>query len=84
MTDAVARVSVEETGAPEVVTVAGEKSHVVPAGSPEQESDASEANPFCGVTNTVAVPLCPAARVIAAGLVVTEKLGESDALLPME
>ena len=79
----VATVSVDEAIVPEVVIVAGEKSHDAPAGSPEQEREASEANPFCGVTITVVVPLCPAVSVSAAGVVVTEKLGEADALRPM-
>jgi hypothetical protein len=74
---AVVIVSVDEATAPEGVTVAGEKEHDAHEGSPEQDRLASAANPFCGVTITVVVPLSPAVTARDAGNTSTEKLGEA-------
>src|ERR1700690_4497114 len=41
------------------VTVCGEKLHDAPVGSTEQLNETAELNPFSGLTDTVAVPLCP-------------------------
>lgn len=48
------------------VTVAGEKLHVAPVGSPEQPNETAELNPFSGVTESLVVPTCPAITVNAA------------------
>jgi hypothetical protein len=56
----VVRVSVVEVAPPDGVTVAGEKLHVVPAGSPLQTNETGESKPLVGVTAIVALPLCPA------------------------
>jgi hypothetical protein len=53
----------------------GEKLQDAPGGSPEQESDTGNAKPFCGVTKTVVVPLCPVVRVREGVDRVMEKLG---------
>lgn len=71
----VAIVSVDEAIELDGVTVAGEKLHVAPVGNPEQDSKTLEANPFCGVTNSVVVPLSPPVRVSDAGERVTETDG---------
>jgi hypothetical protein len=72
---AVVIVSVVETSAPDVVTVAGEKLHDAPEGNPEQLKDTAPPNAFCGVTKIVVVPLCPAVTVSDAGETATVKLG---------
>ena len=46
-------VSAEVTGAPEGVTVAGEKEQLSPDGSPEQLKATDCVKPFCGVTVSV-------------------------------
>jgi len=68
-------VSTVDTGAPDGVTVAGEKLHEAPAGRPVQLKPTAELNPFDGVTVTVAVLLRPAVKVVAVGEVTTEKSG---------
>jgi hypothetical protein len=68
-------VSIVEATAPDGVTVAGEKLHVVPAGKPEQLNDTDELNPFTGVIEIVLVPLCPGAIVSDAAEAVIEKPG---------
>jgi hypothetical protein len=70
-------VSVDEAIEPEGVTVDGEKVHDAHEGNAEQVREVSAANPFCGVTNTVVVPLVPAVMVSDAGVTPTEKLGEA-------
>lgn len=60
---------------PEGVTVDGEKLHEAPLGSPEQVNITAEAKPFCGVTDTVVVPLFPAVMVRDDGEAVTAKSG---------
>jgi hypothetical protein len=52
---------------PAGVTLAGEKLHDAPDGSPEQMNVTSESNPFSGVIETVVVPLDPDATVMAVG-----------------
>jgi hypothetical protein len=69
------RVSIVEAAAPDGVTAAGEKLHVVPTGNPEQLNDTEEVNPFTGVTEIVLVPLCPGTTVSDAGEAVIEKSG---------
>ena len=69
------RVSVVEAAAPDGVTAAGEKLHVVPAGNPEQLNDTDELKPFTGVTEIVLVPLCPGTTVSDADKVAIEKSG---------
>jgi len=69
----VATVSVVEV-VPGGVTVAGEKLHVAPAGSPEQLNETAALNPLAGVTVTVVVPLPPADTLIEPGEAATEKL----------
>ena len=69
-------VSVDEAIEPEGVTVEGENVHDAHEGNPAQVKEASSANPFCGVTRTVVVPLAPAATASDAGETSTEKLGE--------
>ena len=61
--------------APDGVTVAGEKLHVAPAGKPPHANVTGELKPFCGVTDTATVPLCPVATVTAAGETPTVKDG---------
>ena len=56
------------------VTVAGAKVHVTPEGRPEQLKVVADANPFCGVTEILAVPDCPRAMVRELGETVTEKV----------
>jgi hypothetical protein len=73
----VVMVSVDVATEPEGVTVAGEKVHDAHEGNPEQVREVSAANPFCGVTSTVVVPLVPAATASDAGETATEKLGEA-------
>ena len=70
-----ARVSVVEVAAPDGVTAAGEKVHVVPIGRPEQLNETDEVNPFTGVIDIVLVPLCPGTTVTDAGNAVIEKSG---------
>src|ERR1017187_7141911 len=70
-------VSVDEAIEPEGVTVDGEKVHDAHEGNPEQVREVSAANPFCGVTSTVVVPLVPAATASNAGETSTKKLGEA-------
>ena len=69
------KVSVVEVAAPDGVTAAGEKLHVVPAGNPEQLNDTDELNPFTGETEIVLVPLCPGTTVSDAGEAAIEKSG---------
>ena len=57
------------------VTVAGEKLHDAPDGSPEQLNDTLEVNPFSGVTEIVVVTLCPTVTANAVGEAATEKSG---------
>lgn len=66
---------VVEAAVPEGVTVAGKKLHDAPEGNPEQANETAEANPPCGVTETVAVPLLPAETLSAVGVAATEKSG---------
>ena len=66
---------------PEGVTVAGEKLHDAPVGSPEQVNVTAEVKPFCGVTDTVAVPFCPAVMVSEEGEAATVKLGVAGRLM---
>lgn len=68
-------VSVVEATAPDGVRVSGAKLHEVPAGSPEQLKETTEAKPFCGTIWTVAAPLCLAVTVRVAGKIVTAKVG---------
>jgi hypothetical protein len=71
-------VSVVETGTrSSVLTLAGEKLHDAPEGSPEQLNETVATSPFNGVTVTVVVPLCPAVTVIEAGEAATVKSGVS-------
>jgi hypothetical protein len=70
----VVTVSIVEAAAPEGVTLAGAKLHDAPEGSPEQLSETAEANPPCGVTVVVTVPLCPALTVSDVGETEAEKL----------
>jgi hypothetical protein len=46
-----------------VFTVAGLKSHVAPAGRPEQVNVTGDLNPCSGVTVKVRLPVAPAATV---------------------
>jgi len=71
----VVTLSVVEAAPPEGVTVAGEKAHDAPEGSPEQLNETAELKPFSGVTETPVVPLCPAVKVSDAGVAATEKSG---------
>jgi hypothetical protein len=68
-------VNVVEAAAPGGVTVAGEKLHEAPVGRPEQAKVTAELKPYSGVTEIVAVPLCPAVTVNDAGEAATEKSG---------
>ena len=70
----VVTVSVVEATAPDSVTAAGENLHDAPAGNPEQLNETAEAYPFCGATNTVVVPLCPAVTVSDTGETATVKV----------
>jgi hypothetical protein len=76
-TGVVVIVSVDEAIEPEGVTVDGEKVHDAHEGNPAQVREVSAANPFCGVTSTVVVPLVPATMASDAGETSTEKLGEA-------
>lgn len=76
LADVVAVVTVKVVVAaavPDGVTVAGEKLHASPAGSPEHANETAETNNPCGEIEIVAVPLLPAVTVIAVGAAVTEK-----------
>ena len=55
--------SVVEAAPPDGVTDAGEKLQAAPEGNPEQANVTAELNPFCGVTVTMSVTLCPAVTV---------------------
>ena len=68
-------VSVVVATPPEGVTLAGEKVHVAPAGSPEHPKVVAEAKPFCGVIEIVTVPLCPGAMVSDGCETEIEKVG---------
>jgi hypothetical protein len=68
-------VRVVVAAAPAGITLAGEKLHDAPDGSPEQLNETAEANPFCGVMDTVVVPLDPDATVSAVGESETLKSG---------
>ena len=68
-------VSVELAAAPDGVTVAGEKAQVPPAGNPVQLRVVADANPFCGVTLSVIVPLWLGEIVSDAGETAREKVG---------
>jgi len=80
---AVVTVSVVETTAPDVVTVAGEKLHDAPEGNPEQLNDTAPPNAFCGNTKIVVLPLCPAVTVSDAGETATVKLGVAACVVSM-
>ena len=69
----VVTVSVVETAAPEGVTVAGEKLHDAPEGSPEQLNETAASKPFAGVTEMEVFPLWPAVTVNDAGDAPSEK-----------
>ena len=56
-------------------TFAGEKLHEAPAGNPEQANVTAEANPPCGDTEMVAVPLPPAVTENEPGDPAMEKSG---------
>ena len=66
-----------ETISPVDVAVAGPKAQVAPLGRPEHVKLTVEvaANPFCGVSVTVVVPLVPAVSVRAAGETARVKSG---------
>jgi hypothetical protein len=66
-----------ETMSPVDVAVAGPKVQVAPLGRPEHVklTVELEANPFCGVSVTVVVPLVPAVSVRAAGETARVKSG---------
>ena len=68
-------VRVTEATVPDGVTGVGEKLQDAPTGRPAQLSETGAANPFCGATNTVAVPLFPAGIVNDPGDTAMEKLG---------
>jgi hypothetical protein len=72
---AVAIVSVVAAALPVGVTVAGANVHVAPAGNPVQLNVTAALNPFAGVTEMLAVALCPAVTVSAAGEAATAKSG---------
>jgi hypothetical protein len=61
--------------APEGVTVAGEKLHEAPRGSPEQLNVTAALKPFEAVTETVVVLLLPAVIVKDPGDAVSVKSG---------
>jgi hypothetical protein len=63
------------TARPEGVTVAGENVHPPPAGNCEHANETGEANPPCGITETVMVPLCPEDNMSDVGDAVTERSG---------
>lgn len=65
-------VSAVETGPMVVFTVAGLKSHVAPAGRPEQVNVTGDLNPCSGVTVKVRLPVAPAATVSAELLMESE------------
>ena len=52
-------VSVDTAVTPDDATLTGEKTHVVPAGNPEQVNEIAPANPFCGITEMMFVTDCP-------------------------
>ena len=54
-----------ETGPIVVLTVVGLKSHVAPAGRPEQVNVTGDLNPCSGVTVKVRLPVAPAATASA-------------------
>lgn len=56
-------------------TVAGVKLHVLAAGNPEHPKLTCWLKPFCGVTVTVAIPVCPCFTVTVAGLTPMVKFG---------
>jgi hypothetical protein len=58
---------------PEGTTVAGEKLHDAPAGSPEHANVAGELNPLRAAIVTLVVPVWPALTVIVAELIATLK-----------
>lgn len=68
-------VKVVDAAEPDGVTVAGEKLHDAPEGKPEQAKETAAPNPFCGVTDTAVVPLCPAVIETEEGEIATEKSG---------
>ena len=70
-------VSVVEAAAPDGVTVAGEKLHNAPEGSPEQANETVELNPLRGATEIAVVPLCPEFRLNDTGEADTEKSGKA-------
>ena len=62
---------------PDSVSTAGEKLQDAHEGNPEQDNEAFEVYPFCGVKSTVVVALCPAVTVSEAGETLTEKYGDA-------
>jgi hypothetical protein len=68
-------VSVDDAAVPEGITFAGENMHDAPAGNPEQLNCTGESNEFSGMTETVAVPLCPVVTASEPGVTATMKLG---------
>jgi hypothetical protein len=66
---------VVEAEPPDSVSVAGEKLHVAPEGNPEQLNETAELNPFSGVTDRIAVVLCPVTTVRDPEETATEKSG---------
>lgn len=67
---------VVEAPLPEGVTVAGEKLHDAPVGSPEQVNETAEVKPFCGVTEIVTLPLCPPVTASDDGEAAMVKFGD--------
>jgi hypothetical protein len=66
---------------PAGVTVAGEKEHVAPVGSPEQAKLTGESNPFTGVTDSVTVPRSPGSTVSEAGEAPSVKFGGAEVIV---
>jgi hypothetical protein len=64
-----------EAGTPSGVTVAGEKLHRAPAGSPEQLSSTGAANPFSGTMVTLVTLACPWTTVTESLATFTENAG---------
>jgi hypothetical protein len=74
-------VSIDEAGAPDGVTVGGEKLHEVPEGNPEHVNETAELNPLTGVTETMLELLCPAITETDVGELATEKSGVGELMV---
>ena len=77
----VVTVNCPEATVPAGVITEGENLQLAPVGSPTQARETGEANPFSGVTITVATSLCPDVTVSVGEERATEKVGAAGVIV---